>query len=121
MDAFEFIDSAPGSVAIVGIKPTRPIPAWVTSRSGPGERSDHGGVLAVEKYIEKPTYDVAATYVESGGYFWNSAYYCFRASTLLGGVPEAEPELVAATGDYLKTGRRCRRTSRHRSRRTRST
>ena len=65
-DAFEFIDVTPGSVAIVGIKPTRADTGLGYIKVRPGEPSDHG-VLAVEKYIEKPTYDVAATYVESGG------------------------------------------------------
>ncbi len=103
VDAFDFIDSAPGSLAIVGIKPTRPDTGLGYIKVRPADLG-RPGVLAVEKYIEKPTYDVAATYVESGGYYWNSAYYCFKASTLLAAYQQAEPLLVAATGDYLKTG-----------------
>jgi mannose-1-phosphate guanylyltransferase len=102
VDAFDYIDSAPGSVAIVGIKPTRPDTGLGYIKVRPADLGQP--VLRVEKYIEKPSYDVAATYVESGGYFWNSAYYCFKASTLLAAYLEAEPLLVAATGDYLKTG-----------------
>lgn len=109
VQAFDFIDSEPGAVAMVGITPTRPDtglgyikarPEQV-GRPGPAESAP---VLRVEKYIEKPSYDVAATYVAAGGYYWNSAYYCFRASTLLAAYTEAEPELVAATGEYLRTG-----------------
>lgn len=103
VDTFDYIDSAPGSVAIVGIKPTRPDTGLGYLKVRPGDLGTPG-VLGVEKYIEKPTYDVAATYVESGGYYWNSAYYCFKASTLLAAYQEAEPLLVSATGDYLKTG-----------------
>lgn len=102
VDAFCYIDSSPGSVAIVGIKPTRPDTGLGYIKVRPGDADQ--AVLSVEKYIEKPSYDVAATYVASGGYFWNSAYYCFKASTLLAAYQEAEPLLVSATGDYLKTG-----------------
>ncbi len=102
LDALDYIDSAPGSVAIVGIKPTRPDTGLGYIKVRPADLGQP--VLRVEKYIEKPSYDVAVTYVESGGYFWNSAYYCFKASTLLAAYQEAEPLLVAATGDYLKTG-----------------
>ncbi len=105
VDTFDYIDSAPGSVAIVGIKPTRADTGLGYLKVRPAT-SGRQVVLGVEKYIEKPTYDVAATYVESGGYYWNSAYYCFKASTLLAAYQEAEPLLVAATGDYLKTGDR---------------
>lgn len=108
--AFDYIDAEPGQVAMVGITPTRPdtglgyIKARPAEQRGRPAATDPPLVLQVEKYIEKPSYDVAATYVAAGGYYWNSAYYCFRASTLLAAYTEAEPELVAATGEYLRTG-----------------
>lgn len=102
VDAFDYIDSSPGSVAIVGIRPTRPDTGLGYLKVRPAEAAQ--SVYSVEKYIEKPSYDVAASYVASGGYYWNSAYYCFRASTLLAAYAEAEPQLVAATGEYLRTG-----------------
>ncbi|MGL5825352.1 MAG: mannose-1-phosphate guanylyltransferase [Nocardioides sp.] len=105
-DSFTHIESFPGSVAIVGIKPTRPDTGLGYIKVRPAESDQPGAAFGVEKYIEKPSYDVAATYVDSGDYYWNSAYYCFTAATLLTAYQDAEPELVAATGDYLKTGER---------------
>jgi mannose-1-phosphate guanylyltransferase len=102
-DTFAHIEAVPGSVAIVGIKPTRPDTGLGYIKVRPSDR-DRPTALSVEKYIEKPSYDVAASYVDSGDYYWNSAYYCFTAATLLAAYQEAEPQLVAATGDYLKTG-----------------
>jgi len=99
--AFSAIEDRPGSVAIVGIKPTR-------ADTGLGyikvHSQDSGEVLTVEKYVEKPAYDVAATYVESGEFFWNSAYYCFRADTLLAAYADAEPRLVTAAATFLDYG-----------------
>ncbi len=102
-EAFEHIESEPGSLAIVGIRPTRPDTGLGYIKVRP-ERRPGSRALDVEKYVEKPSYDVATSYVASGDYYWNSAYYCFRAATLLAAYAEAEPALVAATSDYLRSG-----------------
>ena len=56
--------------------------------------ADDTEVYSVEKFVEKPTHRVAAGYLESGDYFWNAAYYCFRAGTLLEAYDDADPRLV---------------------------
>lgn len=101
--SYAFIEKNPAWLAIVGITPTRPdtglgyIRALEVVQQTPA-------VLRVEKYAEKPTHEVAQSYLDSGSYFWNAAYYCFRADTLLAAYTSADKRLVEATSDYLDSG-----------------
>lgn len=101
--SFDFIETHPGWLSIVGIAPSRPdtglgyIRAHETVQRAPR-------VLRVEKYAEKPTHEVAQSYLEAGNYFWNSAYYCFRADTLLEAYLRADERLVSAAAAYLDSG-----------------
>lgn len=101
--SFAFIEANPTWLSIVGIAPTRPdtglgyVRAHETIQDSPL-------VLRVEKYAEKPTHEVAQSYLESGNYFWNSAYYCFRADTLLAAYARADDRLVQAAAAYLDSG-----------------
>ncbi len=100
---YDFIERHPEHVALVGIKPTR-------ADTGLGyikvrERfADDTEVYSVEKFVEKPTHRVAAGYLESGDYYWNAAYYCFRAGTLLEAYDTADPRLVDSARRYLAEG-----------------
>jgi mannose-1-phosphate guanylyltransferase len=100
---FSYIEAHPGLLALVGIKPTRPDTGlgYVKVRAQVAENPQ---VFSVEKYVEKPTYEVALTYLEDGDYYWNSAYYCFYASTLLNAYKDADKRLLEHTGAYLQSG-----------------
>jgi mannose-1-phosphate guanylyltransferase len=37
----------------------------------------------VKRFVEKPSYEVAQEYVDSGHYLWNSGMFCFKAGTVL--------------------------------------
>lgn len=38
---------------------------------------------AVKRFVEKPSYEAAQEYVDSGRYLWNSGMFCFKAGTVL--------------------------------------
>ena len=80
--SFEFIDTHPDRVAIVGIEPTRPDTGlgYIRVRR---DVQDEPEVLRSRNSPRSPRTRVAAGYLESGDYYWNAAYYCFRADTLL--------------------------------------
>lgn len=40
-------------------------------------------VHKVKRFVEKPSYEVAVEYVNSGRYFWNSGMFCFKAGVVL--------------------------------------
>jgi mannose-1-phosphate guanylyltransferase len=101
--SLEFIEAHRGWIAVVGIKPTRADTGLGYLRVTDLEQ-DSPPVYRVAKYVEKPTFEVARDYVESGSYYWNSAYYAFRVDTLLAAYADADPRLVELTGEYLRTG-----------------
>lgn len=100
---FDFVESHPRHLALVGIVPTRPDSGlgYIRARQALQEEPV---VFRAEKFIEKPTADVAQKYVESGEHFWNAAYYCFSAKVLLDAYEDADPELVMAARDFAKSG-----------------
>lgn len=102
-DTYDYVDSNPTSIALAGIKPTHPdtglgyIKADVVVQEEPL-------VYSVEKYVEKPGLEVAKDYVASGEYYWNAAYYCFKASTLIEAYREADPDIVESIDAFLSSG-----------------
>ncbi len=111
VDCFEFIEAHPEHIALVGITPTRPDTGLGYVKIRRQRLQDEPLVHAAEKFVEKPSQEVAQGYVDSGDYFWNAGYYCFAAATLLAAYDDADPGLgeaaraFAASGavdDYLK-------------------
>ncbi len=54
----------------------------------------HGGGLAIDRFVEKPDMKTARSYIEAGGFFWNSGMFAFMASAILNEFKRFEPELV---------------------------
>lgn len=102
-DSYDYITNNQQSIALVGVTPTQP-------DTGLGYIkvdtliADNPKIYSVEKFIEKPKLNVARRYVESGDYYWNAAYYCFKAATLLEAYAEADPEIGKCIDGYLTTG-----------------
>jgi mannose-1-phosphate guanylyltransferase/mannose-6-phosphate isomerase len=101
--SFEFIETHPEWLAIVGIAPTRPDTGLGYIRAVEVVQ-DEPAVLRVEKYAEKPSLETAQSYLDSGNYYWNAAYYCFRADTLVEAYRRVDAKLVEATAAYLDVG-----------------
>lgn len=101
--SLEFVEGNPGQIVVVGITPTRADTGlgYIRVRE---EVQDDPVVYRAGKYVEKPSLEVAQDYVQSGRSFWNAAYYCFRAETLLAAYADANPLLVERTAEFIKTG-----------------
>ena len=54
------------------------------------------GAAAVEQFVEKPDAALAAEYVASGEYFWNSGMFMFRAGRYVEELRAHRPEIVSA-------------------------
>jgi mannose-1-phosphate guanylyltransferase/mannose-6-phosphate isomerase len=52
--------------------------------------------LAVSRFIEKPSRDMAEAYLDSGRFYWNAGIYLSRAATLLELFETHAPEILAA-------------------------
>ncbi len=102
-NSYEFIEKHPSRIALVGIKPNRPDTGLGYIKSDKVIQKDPLA-YSVEKFVEKPRYKVAKSYVESGEYYWNAAYYCFKGETLLEAYDEADSEVVKWVKAYVDSG-----------------
>lgn len=103
IDTFDYVKANPQDIALVGIKPTRPDTGLGYIKAKKEIQSEPNSVFTVDKFVEKPSFKVAKRYVESGMYYWNAAYYCFKASTLLQAYEDADPEITNSINLYLES------------------
>lgn len=103
LNTFNYVNDYPKDIALVGIRPTRPDTAlgYIKLRE---QIKKSPIVYTVDKFVEKPSYEVAKKYADSGEYFWNAAYYCFKAKTLLRAYRDADPKITDSIDAYLSTG-----------------
>jgi mannose-1-phosphate guanylyltransferase len=82
-----------GFLMTVGISPTHPETGY-----GYLECSGlvaGGPVRKVHEFKEKPTYEVARSYVASGHYFWNASMFVWRVEQFLQELERQQPALYA--------------------------
>lgn len=82
-----------GLLMTLGITPTRPETGYGYVQCGGPVSGD--AVLAVEEFKEKPSYDVAETYVKSGNYLWNAGMFVWRVDVFLAELSRQQPQLAA--------------------------
>ncbi len=101
--AQDYVHANPGTITLIGVQPTRP-DIGLGYIKVDAEIQHDPQVYSVEKFVEKPSFSVAKRYVQNGGFYWNVAYYCFRAKTLLDAYIEASPKSVEGVRQYLDKG-----------------
>lgn len=77
----------------IGIRPARPDTGYGYIRVGEPLGGDDGA-YRVESFVEKPDEATARSYLERGGYLWNSGIFVWRAGRLLEEVRSVAPELA---------------------------
>ncbi|HYN93232.1 MAG TPA: mannose-1-phosphate guanylyltransferase [Pilimelia sp.] len=87
------LGAAAGHLMTLGITPTRPETGYGYLRCG-APLAD-GPVRRVEAFTEKPAYDVAVDYVESGRYLWNAGMFLWRVEAFLAELARQQPALHA--------------------------
>lgn len=80
-----------GRLVTFGIVPTGPETGYGYIKAKNGE-----GLTDVEKFVEKPNLTDARRYVESGGYYWNSGMFLFKASVYLSEMRKFNSAIVSA-------------------------
>ncbi|SMG59906.1 mannose-1-phosphate guanylyltransferase/mannose-6-phosphate isomerase [Paraburkholderia susongensis] len=82
-----------GAIVTLGVPPERADTGFGYIRLG-GVLQD--GARRIERFVEKPAAELAAQYVESGNYWWNSGIFVVRASRWLSAIEQFQPEMHAA-------------------------
>ncbi len=79
-----------GKLVTFGIVPDAPETGYGYIRAG--GTVAHGG-FAVEAFVEKPDEATAQTYLDAGGYYWNSGIFLFRADAMIAELEAHAPEI----------------------------
>ena len=64
--------------------------------------SQEGSGFVVDKFVEKPSSQVAHDYIESGNYLWNSGMFLFKASRYLEELNKFRPDIYSTCLDATK-------------------
>ncbi|MEO6138851.1 MAG: mannose-1-phosphate guanylyltransferase/mannose-6-phosphate isomerase [Luteimonas sp.] len=94
-----------GALVTFGIVPTAPETGF-----GYIQADDSAGVIdrvrRVARFVEKPDSTTASEYLATGGYYWNSGMFLFRASRYLEELQRHRPDILSATRAALETAQR---------------
>ncbi|MEA3067070.1 MAG: mannose-phosphate guanylyltransferase / mannose-6-phosphate isomerase [Sphingomonadales bacterium] len=84
-----------GAIVTFGARPTEPNTqyGYIEARTGDGSGD---GAFPIARFVEKPSAEKAAEYIESGRFFWNSGIFLVKASTLLDEMRQFLPDSLDA-------------------------
>jgi mannose-1-phosphate guanylyltransferase/mannose-6-phosphate isomerase len=97
------IDAArKGALITFGVRPDCPHTGYGYIEVDSG-KPDQSGVFAVLRFVEKPSKEAAASYLESGRFFWNAGIFLFDAKVMLRLFETLAPEILSACQQALDT------------------
>lgn len=95
------ISQEKNSIALIGIEPTYPATGFGYIERD-GVISEDSSAYGVESFKEKPDYETALKYVDSGNYLWNCGYFVGSVNTFLNEMERSAPELKAHYGQLAE-------------------
>ena len=95
--AVKLIEDDPARIVTFGIKPTYPAEIFgYVEREGSNLSNDGGPpTYAVNQFREKPNAKLAAEFLASGTFYWNSGIFLWKAQTILDALEKYAPEMFA--------------------------
>ncbi|MDR3508120.1 MAG: AGE family epimerase/isomerase [Caulobacteraceae bacterium] len=93
--------AAGGYLVTLGVQPSFPSTAF--GYINPGAQALAEGVRQVEAFVEKPSAEIAQSYVDRG-YLWNSGTFIFSAAALTADLHRHAPDVIAAVTKALDEG-----------------
>lgn len=81
-------------IALIGIEPTFPS-TGLGYIERDGAIDEAAGIYRVKSFKEKPDFETAQRYVESGNYLWNCGYFVGSVNVFLHEMAGSAPELTA--------------------------
>jgi mannose-1-phosphate guanylyltransferase len=89
-------------IVTIGIKPVEPSTGYGYIQMGPELPPPQGApryrtsFFKAERFVEKPHYEKAVEYLESGRYRWNAGMFIWSFVTLTEGLQKHQPEMAEA-------------------------
>ena len=79
-------------IVTFGVEPAYAEPGYgYIKTSSQSNKKSHA--FSIEEFTEKPSADIAQSYVDSGNYFWNSGIFLMKAKVLLDELKRLSPEI----------------------------
>lgn len=94
--------AADGRIVLFGITPTEAHTGYGYIRRGDARAGSDDAAFEVAGFFEKPSAEIARTYVEDGRYLWNSGIFVFRADTFLDELARHEQGVLVAARAALE-------------------
>ncbi|KUJ83638.1 mannose-1-phosphate guanylyltransferase/mannose-6-phosphate isomerase [Microbulbifer flavimaris] len=85
-----------GELVTFGIVPTAPETGYGYIRRKNSNGNNRLDASRVEQFVEKPDWETAQKYVQSGDYFWNSGMFLFRASRYIEELGRHRPAILSS-------------------------
>ncbi len=77
-----------------GVVPSAPETGYGYIKQG---KKTSGSASLIEQFVEKPDYDTAVEYLESGQFLWNSGMFMMKASVWLKAINNFQQEIASAS------------------------
>jgi mannose-1-phosphate guanylyltransferase len=106
-DAFD-LASRGQAIVTIGIKATEPATGYGYIRVGnelpapDGVKKYKTTFFKAEQFVEKPNFERAIEYVNSGQYRWNAGMFVWSFVTIANGLEKHQPEMFAACQRWFK-------------------
>jgi mannose-1-phosphate guanylyltransferase/mannose-6-phosphate isomerase len=97
-----------GRLVTFGVVPTAPETGYGYIRA----LDTAAPVKDVDKFVEKPDFETARRYVQSGSYYWNSGMFLFSAKAYLEELQNQTPEMLSACREAVAKSDRADRLTR---------
>jgi mannose-1-phosphate guanylyltransferase/mannose-6-phosphate isomerase len=89
-----------GAVVTFGVKPDCPHTGYGYIETDSGS-SGANVALAVRRFVEKPSHEIAQTYLNCGRFYWNAGVFLFKAASMLELFQAHAPEILATCRQAL--------------------
>jgi len=106
-DAFD-LASRGQAIVTIGIKPTEPATGYGYIAVGEalpppqGAKPYRTNFFRAEQFVEKPNFDRAFEYLNSGRYRWNAGMFIWSFVTITEGLQKHQPQMYAACQRWFK-------------------
>ena len=87
-----------GKLVTFGILPTHANTGYGYIKSS---KENSNGAYKVEEFIEKPNLKTAESFIEQGGYLWNSGMFMFQAHTFIDELTTYAPNIVTSVNNAV--------------------
>src|ERR1700733_3845020 len=106
-DAFD-VAATGQAIVTIGIKPNEPATGYGYIHTGAelptpsGAKKTKTAFFKAEKFVEKPDFQRALEYVNSGEYRWNAGMFVWSFITVTNGLEKHQPEMCATGQRWFK-------------------